>query len=254
MNNQRVHERIPAIIKVSYESAGALKVDYARNISQGGLFIATEDEFEVGQRLELHLASLGLRRSIPIPGEVRWVGEEGSPPERGIGIRFNLDDPVLRARIEAMINGVFDPLPPACVGERINILLVDPNRHACRLFHEGIESMARRLFEVEDYFVVVEAYDGLTALSQLRSTRFSLVLMELSTPEVDGVELLRRIRREISQALPIFAMSRPFPGVRFEALAAGADLFMPKPIRLRALFNTLCMMLKLQIGEGKEET
>ncbi|MBU0550243.1 TIGR02266 family protein [Myxococcota bacterium] len=247
MFEKRRHDRAPAIIKVNYESAGSLKSDYAINISKGGLFIATDQPFELGQALELHLSSVGVRRSIPVPAEVRWVGEQDG--EQGIGIRFLLEDPITRARVETMVNAVFDPLPPAAMGERVNLLLVDPNRHACRLFREGIGSMAKRIFEVDDYFVIIECNEGLSALNHLRISKFSMVVLELQMPEVEGVELIRKIRTEISQTLPVVAMSKPTPGARYEAMASGADMFLPKPIQLRALFNTVCMMLKLQLND-----
>lgn len=241
---RRDHDRMPAIIKVSYQSAGALQTDYAQNISQGGLFIATTEPFERGQCLELHLSCAGTRRVIPVPAEVRWVGQQGG--QTGIGVQFLLDDPVVRGRVETMVNAVFEPIPPSVTGERLNIILVDPNRHACQMFKEGILSMAKRTFELEDYFVVVDVYDGRSALEMMHTSRFSLAVIELRTPEVDGVELIRRVRTEISQSMPIFAMSRPFPGDKREAIAAGADAFMNKPIQLRALFNTIRAMLSMQ--------
>lgn len=242
---RREHLRAPAIIKVNYQSQGALRSDYAQNISQGGIFIAAEGPFEVGQQLELHLAAAGVRRTIPVPGEVRWVGKQGDPPVHGIGVKFHLDDPVTRSKVERLVNAVFEPIPPAVTGERANILIVDSNRHATRMFSEGLQSMARRRYEVDDYFLIAEAYDGASALDYLQSTRFSLVIVEMRVPEVDGVELIRCIRTQVSQSLPVFAVSRPYPGDRQEALSAGADAFVHKPIRLRTLFNTVQMMLNL---------
>ncbi len=249
-HESRQHERLPLLIRVSYESAGAMRSDYAQNISKGGLFVATDEPFEVGQSVVLNLVSPGARSGVAVPCEVRWVGARGAPAVQGIGVRFDLDDPVTRSRVEQMVNAVFDPIPPSVTGERLNLLLVDPNRHAARMFTEGLQAMAGRTFDVADLLHVTEATDGLQALGLLQSSRFSLALIELRTPEVDGVELIRRIRTEISQSLPVFAMSRPFPGDRHDALAAGADVFMHKPIQLRALFNSVKVMLNLQGDEA----
>ena len=47
-------------------------------------------------------------------------------------------------------------------------------------------------------------------------------------------------------------MSRPFPGDKQEAIAAGADIFMNKPIQLRALFNTIRAMLSMQADDESD--
>ena len=39
-------------------------------------------------------------------------------------------------------------------------------------------------------------------------------------------------------------MSRPFPGDNAEALSAGADVFLRKPVQLKPLFNSLKVLLK----------
>lgn len=246
---RRQHPRTPAIVKVSYDSAATLRADFTQNISTGGLFVETDRELEMDQTVELHLSCPGTTGTIPVRGIVRWKGEHppgpGLPPVTGVGLEFDMTDAVQRARLEQMIAAAMDPIPPSLTGERLNILVVDPNRHARTLFKAGLESMGRETFDVDSYVVVLEAADGGTALRYLRSTRVSLVMVELNTPDVDGTEIIRRIRTEFSQTLPVFAMSRPFPGDKADALAAGADMFLQKPLQLRPLFNTLKIMLKL---------
>ena len=148
---------------------------------------------------------------------------------------------------------MFDPLPPSVTGERLNVLLVDPNRHACKMFAEGLQAMAARRFDISDYFVITDTSCGETAMNYLSTSRIALAIIELRTPDVDGLELIRRIRTEISQSLPVCAMSRPFPGAHAQSIASGADMYLEKPIKLRALFNTVSMMLKLGAHEGAGE-
>ena len=83
MRENRQFDRATAVIKVNYSDHGALKMDYAQNISRGGLFLATDSEFELGQDIELHLNTHGLDKAIAVPGVVRWIGERGAPPVRG---------------------------------------------------------------------------------------------------------------------------------------------------------------------------
>ncbi len=243
--NRRIEERHPAVVRVTYQSPGEIGAEYTQNISSGGLFVVTNEPLELGQHLELQLWCAGLDQHIPVPGEVRWVGEKGDPPQKGVGVRFQLDDPGVRAHIEAMVSAITEPLAPAVTGGQFEILLVDPNQHATNLFTEGLQRMAERHFEVADYFKTTVVHDGEEALSVLEGASFALAIIELNTPEVDGAELIRRLQSQ-AHPPPICAIARPFPGDRSSAQTAGADMFLHKPIQLKALFNTVCVMLKLQ--------
>lgn len=249
--DRRVHPRTPVRLRIAYDSAGVLKSDYVENISRGGLFIATEERFEVGQRFPLELYCVSTRTSIPLQATVRWAGTQSPgpdlPPILGIGVEFDeVKDATHRARLESLIDAAFEPAPRIDPRERLKILLVDPNHFARDLFRNGLLAMAREVFEVDGYVDVVEAEDGLEALELCRGAPFDLFIIELRTPEVDGAEIIRRVRRQVSQAVPIFAMSRPYPGDKADALSAGADVFVQKPVQLKPLFNTLKVLLKLE--------
>lgn len=252
-DERRFHPRTPVHLRIAYQSAGVLKTDYVENISRGGVFVATDEPFEVGQGLNLELFCLSSQSRIPLKAVVRWRGAQPPGPDQapvmGVGLEFTeLQDPVRRSHLEALIDSAFEPgtrvrRDPR---EQIKVLVVDPNRYARELFADGIKSMARQVFEVDDYVEVFEATNGAEALEMARGIPFDLYIVELRTPEVDGSEVIRRIRRLMSQQAPIFAMSRPFPGDRAEALAAGADVFLQKPVQLKALFNTLKVLLKFE--------
>lgn len=257
--DRRVHTRTPVHLRIAYQSAGVLKTDYVENISRGGVFVATDQPFEVGQGLNLELFCLSSNSRIPLQAIVRWRGAQSPGPDlapvMGVGLEFTeLNEPVRRSHLEALIDSAFEPAPKVRRDPRdqIKVLVVDPNRYARELFADGIKSMARQVFEVDDYVVVFEASDGAEALDLARGVPFDLYIVELRTPEVDGSEVIRRIRRLMSQKAPVFAMSRPFPGDRAEALAAGADVFLQKPVQLKALFNTLKVLLKFENRKRSE--
>src|SRR5688572_15374611 len=61
----------------------------------------------------------------------------------------------------------------------------------------------RRLLEREGYDVV-EAADGLDALAVLEGSRPALILLDLSMPDLDGLELLRFLRDDVRwQSIPV---------------------------------------------------
>ena len=81
---------------------------------------------------------------------------------------------------------------------------------------------------------VVEAENGREALAQLAVQRIDLVVTDWKMPEMDGLELIRRIRQtEGLEALPIVLVScvRDIEAKR-EAQAAGTMVWLQKPFRM----------------------
>ena len=74
------------------------------------------------------------------------------------------------------------------------------------------------------------------------------MITELTGQDFDGARLINTLRKEADAGLPIFAVSRPFNGDRQKALMLGATAFLPKPLQLKTLFNTLSLSLS-QVGD-----
>jgi two-component system cell cycle response regulator DivK len=85
---------------------------------------------------------------------------------------------------------------------------------------------------LDDEFLVVEYSDGLAALAGLKVVRPDLILLDISLPEMDGIEVLRRIRADADlRALPVIALTaHAMTGDRGRLLAAGFDDYVTKPI------------------------
>ncbi len=81
-------------------------------------------------------------------------------------------------------------------------------------------------------FRVTEAHDGPDALRVLESDAVHLVTLDLMMPEMDGIEVLRRIRSRVRTAgLPVIvATAKDDPAAEVELFQAGADDFVVKPI------------------------
>ena len=84
--------------------------------------------------------------------------------------------------------------------------------------------------------------DGVAALQALRVSRFDLVLMDMQMPGMDGVEATRCWRAEEGdgQHIPIVAVTaHAMAEHRAEALAAGMDDLITKPVSRAAVSATL---------------
>ena len=99
------------------------------------------------------------------------------------------------------------------------ILVVDDDAKIVRLVRTYLE---------RDGFRVIEAGDGRSALAAIALEQPALVVLDLMLPEVDGLAILRAVRRD--SLTPILILSaRGTVSDRIAGLAAGADDYLPKP-------------------------
>lgn len=88
-------------------------------------------------------------------------------------------------------------------------------------------------------FVVVEAARGEEGVALVRTERFDAVLLDINMPGLGGIEACRLIR-EIGPFPPIVMLTaQGSDGQEFEAIDAGADDYITKPIQFRELIARL---------------
>ncbi|WP_171898957.1 ATP-binding protein [Janthinobacterium psychrotolerans] len=126
-------------------------------------------------------------------------------------------------------------LPPAQRGRAV--LLVDDDGN-CRKLLAGLLAPLG--------FVLQQASGGAEAQALLAAQRFDLVLTDWRMPGMDGLQLARWLRGQAGMAQPRLAImtASAFEEEKQEALAAGADAFLRKPIEQEHLFA----MLEQQLG------
>ena len=90
---------------------------------------------------------------------------------------------------------------------------------------------------LDPFYEVVEYETGFDALAGLRKNKPDVVLLDISLPEMDGTEVLRRIRAdETLRDLPVIALTaNAMAGDREKYFAAGFDDYVAKPIVDEAL-------------------
>ena len=104
------------------------------------------------------------------------------------------------------------------------------------------QALAKRL--LEDLGITVSlAGNGREAIEHLQKHRVDLVLMDLQMPVMDGFEATRRIRQH-DEAIPIIALSAAvLLEERQQALNAGMNAHLAKPIQTQQLTATLLQWL-----------
>lgn len=102
-------------------------------------------------------------------------------------------------------------------------------------------------------FQVLEADDGLKALWLLRRGAVDIALIGLTLPEIDGLELVRRVRYE--STVPIIMLTADGQeALRIEALEAGADDYLVQPLSMAEVAARVRAQLRRARGFATEST
>ena len=92
---------------------------------------------------------------------------------------------------------------------------------------------------LDDRYDVIEFADGASALAALQTAHPAVLLLDISLPDMDGTEVLARIRQDPrTRALPVIALTgHARPDDRARYLDAGFDEYVTKPIVDEALLH-----------------
>jgi CheY-like chemotaxis protein len=126
-------------------------------------------------------------------------------------------------------------VPPARPHERLRgrkVLVVDDDPRNAFVLTDVLELHG---------MTVVQAADGLTAISELAAGGIDLVLMDVMMPQMDGYETTRAIRQMHQFAhLPVIAVTaRAMQGDREKSLGSGASDYITKPIDVEELLDCI---------------
>lgn len=97
----------PSVLQLALKEKGALYAAYIPLFAEGGIFVATQREFRLGDDVYLLLTLPEDAQRYPIAGKVAWVTPARASGHRtqGIGVRFPNDEKSvqLKARIEQVL-------------------------------------------------------------------------------------------------------------------------------------------------------
>lgn len=124
------------------------------------------------------------------------------------------------------------------VCENAALLLNELGMRGCWVLSgaEAVESVQKAHHQGEDYFAVI---------------------LDWKMPEIDGLETVRLIRRQMGEEMPIIIISAyDFSDIEEEFLSAGADAFITKPLFKSKMLHVLqlfCYTDKTETEETREE-
>ncbi len=102
-----------------------------------------------------------------------------------------------------------------------------------------------------DGYDIIEAVDGREATEKLAQDLPSLILMDWMLPDVSGLELVRRIKRdEITSHIPIIMLTaKTEERDKIQGLDSGADDYITKPFSVRELSARIRAVMRRIEGE-----
>jgi two-component system, NarL family, nitrate/nitrite response regulator NarL len=116
--------------------------------------------------------------------------------------------------------------------QEIRILIADDHS----IFRDGV----RKLLEAEGGFTIVgEATNGTEALDLVHELRPDVLLLDISMPQLTGLEVLRRLPKQTAPLRTILLTASVEKSEIIEALLLGAHGIVPKQSASRMLFKSI---------------
>ncbi|HEV7525141.1 MAG TPA: response regulator transcription factor [Acidimicrobiia bacterium] len=117
----------------------------------------------------------------------------------------------------------------------VRILVVDDEDYITDLVAVGLRFVG---FEVDI------AQDGREALAKVVATRPDLIVLDISMPGLDGLDVIQRLRRDGIDTPVVFLTARDAPADRVRGLHLGADDYITKPFSLEELLARIEAILR----------
>lgn len=120
-------------------------------------------------------------------------------------------------------------------GSPIRVLLVDDEM--------TLTDLVKMALSYEGWVVEI-AQDGRTAVSMLNQVDPDVVILDIMLPDIDGMEILQRLRDAKNHTPTLFLTARDSVTDRVAGLTAGADDYMTKPFSLEELVARIRVLLR----------
>jgi two-component system chemotaxis response regulator CheY len=120
-------------------------------------------------------------------------------------------------------------------GMPVRYLIVDDSLFSRKHLSRMIENFGGQ--------VVAEAGDGQTAITEYNRIQPDIVLMDITMPQMCGIEALKKIVQQNPQARIVMVSAVGYRENVVAALQSGAGTFVQKPVKAEALYEAVKLVL-----------
>ena len=130
--------------------------------------------------------------------------------------------------------------------DKLKILVVDDESRMRKLVRDFLE---------REGYAVLEAGDGMEAMDIFYEEKdIALIILDVMMPEIDGFEMIRRIRKENKEVPVLFLSARSSTDDIVFGFELGANDYVRKPFSLRELVvRAKALLIKYKQEEGRTE-
>jgi CheY-like chemotaxis protein len=236
---RRGHPRFPLILAVQYVGAESV-LDYTENLSASGLFIRTDREFGLGERVTLVVSFPQLLEPVELEVEVVRKRAPSLDAPGGVAVRVPDDRVADRDRLVDVARKIGAPRGPE---PGIRVLLVEDNALVASMYSAAL----RRLSESDDFppLGVEVAGDGAAAYDRLlRDPPIDVLVTDVFMPVLSGITLVEKIRAEPALAgLPVVVITSGGERERDMLASLGVALFLRKPVSYQDVAGAIRTLL-----------
>jgi CheY-like chemotaxis protein len=185
----------------------------------------------VDGNLDRQSGGSGLGLSLVARMTDRLAGSVWVESTVGVGSVFGITIPSLGGAARDSGEIRLEGTPPT-LSHGVRVLLAEDTPLNVRTFREYLTAKGMHVDVVGD---------GEAAVAAAKMLRPDIVLMDIQMPRMDGIQATRLIRGDSDVGhVPIIALTAlAMPGDRERCLAAGANAYLAKPIRLRELLRII---------------
>lgn len=120
--------------------------------------------------------------------------------------------------------------------ESLKVLIADDDRDSC--IHASL--MLKKMGILSDWVLTGQECVNRIRESHQSGTDYDVCLADLKMPDIDGVEVARRVREEVGPETTIIIITAyDWTNVEVRAREAGVDMFLTKPVFASTLYNAL---------------
>jgi uncharacterized protein (TIGR02266 family) len=242
--DRRAHPRFPLILAVQYVGAESV-LDYTENLSESGLFIRTDREFEPGERVTLVVSFPQLLEPVELQVQVLRRRATSVDAPGGVAVRVPDDRREDRARLADVARKIGAPRGPE---PAIRVLLTEDNALVASMYSAAL----RRLSESDDFpsLGVEVASDGAAAFDRLlRAPPIDVLVTDVFMPVLSGISLVEKIRAEPSLAdMPIVVITSGGERERERLTSLGVALFLRKPVSYQDVAGAIRTLIASRLG------